>query len=464
MKAKILIVDDDPQFLHSLKQFLEMNEFQVQEKANPYQALEMFKNEDFDCVLLDLKMPGMDGLSLMENMIKEREDIPFVLISGEGTIPKAIQAIKQGAYDFIEKPVDAERLLITLKNAIEKRNLLLERESLRAQIDETFLFIGKSKAIQDILTKIETIARSNAKVLITGESGTGKELIARMIHNKSLRAKRPFVKVNCAAIPETLLESELFGYKKGAFTGATRDFRGKFLVADQGTLFLDEIGDMPYTLQAKLLRVLENNEVEVLGGSLPEKVDVRLIAATNKDLQSLIQTGQFREDLYHRLNVIHIHIPPLREHVEDIPLLVDHFFKTFSQIYNKQISGINDEAMDLLMRHPWPGNVRELRNLIEKLVIFTVNDRITLSEVEEALGMKSVEEAEEPQHESESVDSLKEALEDYEKRYIEETLKKYNWKINKTARELKISRSTLFKKMRRFGIDKIQPGRSSSRI
>ncbi|MHB2153153.1 sigma-54-dependent transcriptional regulator [Calditrichota bacterium GD2] len=450
MAFKVFLIDDDVVYLKSLKEFLEVNNFQAEISSNPRKAVATFKNKEFDCVLLDLKMPGLDGIQLLEKFQEIRTDVPIIMVSGEGTIPLAIKAIRMGAYDFIEKSDDPNRILITLSNAIEKRKLLLEKSVLKAQIDETYSIVGQSEAIQKILDKIEMVARSNAKVLITGESGTGKELVARAIHNNSLRAGKPFVKINCAAIPSMLLESELFGHKKGAFTGAHQDYKGKFLVADGGTLFLDEIGDMSPELQAKLLRVLENNEVEVIGNPLPIKVDVRLIAATNQNLPQLIRDGKFREDLFHRLNVIQVHIPPLRERPEDIPPLADHFIKMFAQTYNKPVRGISEQALQILKQNEWTGNIRELRNVIEKVIVLTDKEIIDTQEINEALGSAPTAQ----RLSFSNGKSLKKALEEYEKFYIEQTLKQHSWKILDSAKALDIDRTALFRKMRKFGIQK----------
>ncbi|WP_457565791.1 sigma-54-dependent transcriptional regulator [Caldithrix abyssi] len=450
MAFKVFLIDDDVVYLKSLKEFLEVNNFQAEISSNPRKAVATFQNKEFDCVLLDLKMPGLDGIQLLEKFLEIRTDVPIIMVSGEGTIPLAIKAIRMGAYDFIEKSDDPNRILITLSNAIEKRKLFLEKSVLKAQIDETYSIVGQSEAIQKILDKIEMVARSNAKVLITGESGTGKELVARAIHNNSLRAGKPFVKINCAAIPSMLLESELFGHKKGAFTGAHQDYKGKFLVADGGTLFLDEIGDMSPELQAKLLRVLENNEVEVIGNPLPIKVDVRLIAATNQNLPQLIRDGKFREDLFHRLNVIQVHIPPLRERPEDIPPLADHFIKMFAQTYNKPVRGISEQALQILKQNEWTGNIRELRNVIEKVIVLTDKEIIDTQEINEALGSAPTAQ----RLSFSNGKSLKKALEEYEKFYIEQTLKQHSWKILDSAKALDIDRTALFRKMRKFGIQK----------
>ncbi|MHB2149109.1 sigma-54-dependent transcriptional regulator [Calditrichota bacterium LG25] len=450
MAFKVFLIDDDVVYLKSLKEFLEVNNFQAEISSNPRKAVVTFQNKEFDCVLLDLKMPGLDGIQLLEKFQEIRTNVPIIIVSGEGTIPLAIKAIRMGAYDFIEKSDDPNRILITLNNAIEKRKLLLEKSVLKAQIDETYSIIGQSEAIQKILEKIEMVARSNAKVLITGESGTGKELVARAIHNNSLRAGKPFVKINCAAIPSMLLESELFGHKKGAFTGAHQDYKGKFLVADGGTLFLDEIGDMSPELQAKLLRVLENNEVEVIGNPLPIKVDVRLIAATNQNLPQLIRDGKFREDLFHRLNVIQVHIPPLRERPEDIPPLADHFIKMFAQTYNKPVRGISAQALQILKQNEWTGNIRELRNVIEKVIVLTDKEIIDTQEINEALGSAPTAQ----RLSFSNGKSLKKALEEYEKFYIEQTLKQHSWKILDSAKALDIDRTALFRKIRKFGIQK----------
>ncbi|MHA1267971.1 MAG: sigma-54-dependent transcriptional regulator [Candidatus Helarchaeota archaeon] len=446
---KILAIDDDPSFLLSLSNFLEYKNYYVQTAPNPFKAEEYFRNEDFDCVLLDVKMPGMDGIDLLKKFQQIRPTIPIIMISGQSTISTAVEAIKLGAYDFIEKPLDIDRLLITLKNALEKKIWQSEKLSLLSQIDDAYPFIAVSKKMRDLIEKIKRIAPTDTKVLILGESGTGKELIARALHYHSKRNTKPFIKINCAAIPTELLESELFGHKKGSFTGATSDYKGKFLAADTGTLFLDEIGDMEEKLQAKLLRVLQDGEVEIIGETKPRKVDVRIIAATNKDLTKLVNERKFREDLYHRLNVVQIRIPPLREHVEDIPVLARYFLKEFAQTYNKKLVDFTPQAMHLLINYSWPGNVRELRNVVEKISVLTKNTRITAAEVSEAL---------EPENNLSTVKAysgtLQEAREKFEKEYIKRFLNITGWKIQETAEALGINRSALFKKMRKLGIKK----------
>ena len=448
--AKILAIDDDENFLFSLANLLRYKNYDVEILSNPLKAKDTFTNSAYDCVLLDVKMPGVDGITLLREMLIQKPEIPIIMLSGQSTITTAVEAIKIGAYDFLEKPIDPDRLLVTLRNALERSVWQSERNNLLSQLGETYRMIGESPAMRTVFHQIEQVAPLNTKVLILGESGTGKELVARALHYHSPRNGEPFVKVNCAAIPGDLLESELFGFTRGSFTGATKNHRGKFLVADGGTLFLDEIGEMDLRLQAKILRVLQDNEVEVIGEPHPRKVDVRVIAASNKNLEDMVKEGKFREDLYFRLNVIQIHVPPLRERKEDIPLLTRYFIRQFSQKHNKKVLDISPAALQLLEEHPWPGNVRELENVVEKMVIFASKSQLDIRDVQQALGKS------EPAQEFPTPTqlNLEKARTLFEKRYIIQALEQHNWHIQETAETLGINRSSLFKKMRKLGIAK----------
>lgn len=446
---QILVIDNDASFLLAIKNTLEYNRYKVETLENPLKTLDYLQNYDFDCVLLDVAMPGMNGLDLLEQICALHPLLPVVMVSGESTISIAVDAIKQGAYDFLEKPIDTKRLLITIEKAIEKKSWAIERNILLNEISETYEMVGRSRAIQRIFDTILTVAPSEAKVLILGETGTGKELVARAIHHKSPRSGKKFVALNCAAIPETLLESELFGHKKGSFSGAAQDRIGKFQAADGGTLFLDEIGELPLAMQAKLLRVLDNNEIEVIGLPMPQKVDVRILAATNKNLEKLIEKGRFRSDLYHRLNVVTIEVPPLRTRPEDIKILAEYFLQKFSQTYNKKLSGFTESAMQRLLEYDWPGNVRELKNIVEKISIFTKHERIQASDVFIAMDLDD-----KTFIQSEKTPLLREAVDQFEHDYILRALIQNEWKIQQTAGILGLERTTLFKKMRKYGLNK----------
>ena len=449
MLNRILAIDDDSVFLKSIKELLEYQKFSVDTCANPLQALTLFKENRYQAVLLDVKMPGMDGIELLEQFQQIKHQTPVIMVSGQSTISIAVEALKKGAFDFIEKPVDADRLLLTIRHALDSYLLFTEREELLNQLRSNYQMIGNSAALQQIFTQIEQVGSTDAKVLITGETGTGKELVARAIHLSGGRASGPFVKINCAAIPSELMESELFGHKKGAFTGAGNEHPGKFQAANGGTLFLDEIGDMDLLLQAKLLHVLQDNEFMMLGSNESINVDVRIIAATNQDLSNLMKAGKFRPDLFHRLNVFSIHIPPLRERTEDIPLLVRHFLNEFSQEYNRNLQEIEPEALRILSKQPWPGNVRELRHVIEKIVILGIHKTVTAKDIRKALGIMDSQNANPLTYAS-----LKDELSANERNIILNALIQYDWKIQKTADQLGIDRSSLFKKMHKLGIQK----------
>ena len=446
---KILVIDDDPKVRLSIADMLRYKGYQTKTAANGTDGLNLFKENSLSAVLLDVVMPGKSGLEVLQEMHKQNLGIPIIMVSGHGTIEIAIKATKMGAYDFLEKPVDAERLLITLKNAIQSSHLLHEKERLNNELQKKYSFIGQSKATQKLFNTIDKVAPTNAKVLITGETGVGKELVAFAIHQNSPRMDKNFVKVNCAAIPKGLIESELFGHKKGSFTGAISDHKGKFVEASNGTIFLDEIGEIEPRAQAKLLQVLQDNEVVRIGENIPKKVDVRVIAATNKNLNEEIKTGNFREDLYYRLNVAHIHIPPLRERTDDIPLLVLYYLKNFCEEHNKQIKKIPDQTMEILSDYEWPGNVRELKNTLEKIVIFSTDNIIRPGQVMDALNMEQLFSTQEK-----SVQKLTEAKSNFEKNYIIKLLQRNHWRIQDTAELLGIDRTNLFKKMQKHQISK----------
>lgn len=450
MEHRILAIDDDDNFLKSLKVFLEDKGYAVETISNSAYAFDFIKEKNFDCILLDVKMPGINGVDLLKIIIHIFPTIPIIMVSGQSNIHIAVESLKYGAYDFVEKPIDPKKLFQTIKNALDKRTLLKENENLLSELKGKHKFVGKSKSFLALLNQVKTLADTPAKVLINGETGTGKELIAWALHHNSKRKGNPYIKINCAAIPSELLESELFGHEKGAFTGAHKSHIGKFIAADGGTLFLDEIGDMNLSLQAKLLRVLEENEVDVIGQNEPKKIDVRFIAATNKNLLKMVEEGTFREDLYHRLNVVQIIIPPLRERREDIVPLAYHFLSEFNLIYNKQVNSLTRQVEGILSNQKWLGNVRELKNVIEKLVIFSTSDEITIEDFQKIIknpdkiidGTKVISYSQ----------NLKSAKNNFEKEYITSVLEKNNWHIQETAKALGIDRTNLFKKMQKYGI------------
>lgn len=377
---KILIIDDERAIRSSLRDILEYEKFQVCEAGDGKTALELFDKEKPDLVFCDIKMPGMDGLEVLQNIMDKNAEIPVVMISGHGTIETAVEAVKKGAYDFIQKPLDLNRILVTTRNAVEKDQLIKETKTLRKKINKSVEMIGSSQQFQEIKSLIEKIAPTEARVLITGENGTGKELVARHIHKLSARAAGPLVEVNCAAIPSELIESELFGHEKGAFTSAITTKKGKFELAEGGTLFLDEIGDMSLSAQAKVLRALQENKITRVGGEKEIKIDVRVLAATNKNLQKEIKSGSFREDLFHRLSVIPIRVPSLNERIEDIPLLIEHFSGKISEEYQMPQKKLHSDALKELQTMMWTGNIRELRNVVERLYILSGKE-ITLADV-----------------------------------------------------------------------------------
>lgn len=450
MDHKILAVDDDINFLNSLKINLGNIGYDVNIISNSSLALREVKNREYACILLDVKMPGVNGIDLLKTSLDENPTTPVLMVSGQSSIAIAVEAIKMGAFDFIEKPIDIQKLHINIKNAINKHELTIEKENLLSELKSSHKIVAESEKMKSVLNQIKTLAATSAKVLIQGETGTGKELIAWALHHNSDRSTKPYIKINCAAIPSELLESELFGHNKGAFTGAIENKAGKFLAADGGTLFLDEIGDMDLNLQSKILRVLESNEVDVIGETKSRKIDVRIISATNKNLNEKIVSGTFREDLYYRLNVMNIIIPPLRERKADIIPLTEYFVHFFNSVYNKHINRIDKEAENILTEYEWKGNIRELRNTIEKAIIFSTNSILGYSDLNKAMSH-----LEKPSilHSEES-STLKDAKLTFEREYILKILTKNKWKINQTAEELGIDRTNLFKKMQNLGIKK----------
>lgn len=369
--SKILVIDDEKAIRKSLREILEYEKYEVEEAADGPEAIEKASKNNFDIALCDIKMPQMDGIEVLTKLLEINPDLPVIILTGHGSVETAVEALKKGAYDFLEKPFDLNRLLVSIRNAKEKKTLVKETKKLRRKIRKAYDIVGESQEIKRVKDIIDRVAPTNARVMITGENGTGKELVARWLHEKSNRADKPFVEVNCAAIPSELIESELFGHEKGAFTSAIKKREGKFQLAHTGTIFLDEIGDMSLAAQAKVLRVLEENKISPVGSNKLINIDVRVIAATNKNLQEEIKKGNFREDLYHRLSVIIIKMPSLRERLEDIPLLSKHFIKLIASEYNMPIKKISDEANEELKKFRWTGNIREFRNTIERLMILS---------------------------------------------------------------------------------------------
>ena len=389
MQQKILVIDDEKAIRSSLKDILSFEGYDVEEAIDGIEAINKIKDNEYDCILCDIKMPKMDGKEVLDQSLQLKPDIPFILISGHGTIDAAVLAVKKGAFDFIAKPPDLNRLLITIRNAIDRSSLIVETKQLRKKVNKISQseMIGNSPALLKIKETIDKVAPTDARVLITGENGVGKELIARAIYEKSNRLNGPFIEVNCSAIPTELIESELFGHEKGSFTSAIKQRIGKFEQANGGTLFLDEIGDMSLSAQSKVLRALQEGKITRVGGEKEIKIDVRILAATNKDLIKEIEEKNFRLDLYHRLSVILIHVPALNERKEDIPLLIDHFLKNINEEYRHPSKIIEQSAIDALQQYNWTGNIRELRNIIERLVIMS-NQIITQKDVENYIFMR----------------------------------------------------------------------------
>ncbi|MFZ0392120.1 MAG: sigma-54 dependent transcriptional regulator, partial [Calditrichia bacterium] len=454
MLPRLLVIDDDESLLKSIHKILTLYQYKVETLSNPAAVEDRLLMSDYNCILMDVKMPGINGLELLDRILKSFPTVPVIMISGQSNIETAVEALKKGAYDFIEKPIDADRMLLSIRNALQKQDLQLSKDNIYQELIENHEIVSQSPAMRQVFNQIHKLAATHVKVLITGESGTGKELVAWALHHYSNRNGNPYIKLNCAAVPSELLESELFGHRKGSFTGATENREGKFAAANNGTLFLDEIGDMDFALQAKLLRVLEEGEIEVIGENTPRKVDVRIIAATNKNIKKMVQEGLFRQDLYHRLRVAQIDLPPLRKRREDILPLAYHFLKKFCNEYNKQVVSFSRRAEATLLNQHWAGNVRELRNIVEKAVIFSEESEIKVDEILRGLESKKSTYNDNENGDEDELLTLKQAESNFEKNYIVDMLNLNEWKIAKTAEALGIDRTNLFKKMKKLGIEK----------
>jgi two-component system, NtrC family, nitrogen regulation response regulator NtrX len=448
LKSAILIVDDEPGVRTALGGVLRDEGHTVEAVATGEECLERVTRGGVDLILLDVWLPGLDGLATFQRLRERHVDAQVVLISGHGNIESAVRAIKMGAFDFVEKPLSLEKTVLVVANALRQRRLEAENKALRARVDRQRTMVGESRLVGQLREQIAMAAPTNGRVLIYGENGTGKELVARTLHTLSHRRAGPFVEVNCAAIPEELIESELFGHVRGAFTGAVADRRGKFEVADGGTLFLDEIGDMSLKTQAKVLRVLQEQTLESVGGSTRIRVDVRVIAATNKDLQAEIRAGQFREDLYFRLSVIPIFVPPLRERPEDIPALADHFMAEFASEYGRRLKSFDPAATVVLQSYGWPGNVRELRNVIERLMIMVPGEAISAADLSFLDAPRQRPARTAPAERL----TLHDARDQFERDLILRTLAEQQGNMSRTADVLGVERSNLYRKMKAFGI------------
>jgi two-component system nitrogen regulation response regulator NtrX len=460
MKSRILVIDDEAAIRDSLRMTLEYEGYEFVGAATGQEGLALAEKDTPDLVILDVKMPGMDGIEVLDRLRSMNETLPVVVVSGHGTIGTAVEATKKGAFDFIEKPFASERVLVSLRNALDQRRLRDENRSLRKAVEVRHQMIGDSSGLKQVMGAVGRAAPTNATVLIQGESGVGKELVARTIHRNSLRSRERFVQVNCAAIPEELIESELFGHEKGSFTGATEKQIGKFEQADRGTIFLDEVGDMSAKTQAKVLRVLQEGEVERLGSARTIKVDVRVIAATNKNLEEEIEKGHFREDLYFRLAVIPIQVPPLRERPEDIPPLVRHYMEYFARDSNVRPKRITPAAVEALQRHRWKGNIRELRNTVERLMIMTAGDSIDVSDLPEIVRSPVSIGRAGPSTDADAtrVGTLREFKDSTERAYLVTKLRENAWNISKTAEAIDTPRSNLYKKLEQYQISQETDG------
>ncbi|MDH3851744.1 MAG: sigma-54 dependent transcriptional regulator [Deltaproteobacteria bacterium] len=444
--ARVLVVDDEPMVCLALTNWLEEENYFAQAVEDGPQAVQAVREENWDIVLLDLRMPGMDGMEVLKQVKEIAPQTVVIMMTAYASIPGAVQAMQEGAYDYIVKPLDVDQLTLMLKRIVEHQQLITENILLRKRLTEQYEYediIGRSEAMQEVFSMIKAVTDTNATVLITGETGTGKELVARAIHSNSSQRYGPFVATSCGALPETLLESELFGYEKGAFTGADRTKKGRFELANEGTLFLDEVGDISMKTQIRLLRVLQEKSFSRLGGTEQIKVDVRLVSATNRDLVAAIEEGSFRSDLYYRLNVVSIQLPPLRERIDDVPLLAAHFINKYNVEFNKKFDRVDRKAMDLMMDYHWPGNVRELENVIERALVIDQGPQMMVKH----LPFCNIESplTEEPR-----------SLQEVEKSHIEKMLQRNDWNIAKTARLLNIDRSTLHKKIKKFGLERQQ--------
>jgi two-component system nitrogen regulation response regulator NtrX len=450
MKGRILVIDDEQDIRESMRMILEYEGYECLLAPAGQEGIALVERENPDLVFLDVKMPGMDGLEVLRRIRDQNEALPVVIISGHGTASTGFEAKELGAFAFIEKPLAREHVLVTARSALEQFRLHRENVTLRQGETLRHQLVGESAGLKQVLEAVRRAAPTGATVLLTGESGVGKELIARAIHRNSQRARERFVQVNCAAIPEDLIESELFGHERGSFTGATEKQIGKFEQADRGTIFLDEVGDMSQKTQAKVLRVLQEGEVERIGSARTIKVDVRVIAATNKDLEEEIEKGRFREDLYFRLSVIPIRVPPLRERPEDIPLLVKHFAEVFGRENNRRVARFGPGAVDLLQKARWKGNIRELKNAVERLLIMTPRETIDAADVRGAVRLDARQAA--PDNEEDKPGTLREFKEASERAFLVQKLRENAWNISKTAEVIGTPRSNLYKKLEQYEI------------
>jgi DNA-binding NtrC family response regulator len=439
-KISILIVDDEESVRESLNLWFTEDGYRVECAENAKQALSILESDVFDIILTDLKMPGMDGLELLQRIKTLNKDSIIIVMTAFATVDTAVRALKEGAFDYVTKPFDPDDLSHLIRNATKQISLAQENETLKKRVDSLESvedLIGKSEAIKLVLKEVESVAPTNSSVIITGESGTGKELVARAIHANSLRKFYPLVSVHCGALTESLLESELFGHEKGAFTGALYNRKGRFEMADSGTIFLDEIATISQKMQVELLRVLETKRFMRVGGNKEISSDFRVICATNRDLKGMVEKGTFREDLYYRLNVMNIHVPPLRERIEDIPLLVDYFIKKYCTSMNKPLITIEPAALKRIIGYQFPGNIRELENMIERAIVVGSGKKIVLKDL--PFG-------------KDTIDSSVESLDDFEKAFILQILNKYSWNISRTAHALKVDRVTLYNKIKKYGL------------
>ncbi|MFN2433350.1 MAG: sigma-54-dependent transcriptional regulator [Gemmatimonadota bacterium] len=445
--GSVLVIDDEEGVRETLRQLLEYEGYRVTLAPSAEAGLSRFREAMPDVTLLDVKMPRVDGMEALSRIRALDPDAVVVMVSGHGNVASAVEAVKRGAYDFLEKPPDRDRVLTTLGNAVAARRLILENRQLRSR-SRGDAIVGEAPALKEVLERAAKVAPTRASVLLTGESGTGKEVVARAIHRMSERRRGPFVEVNCAAIPQELIESELFGHEKGSFTGAHAQRKGKFEMADGGTLFLDEVGDMSGSAQAKVLRALQEGVVERVGGNEPIAVDVRVLAATNKNLEEEMQAGHFRDDLYYRLNVVPLHVPALHERTSDIPLLANHFLALYAAENNAPVKSLAADAVEALERREWPGNVRELKNVVERLAILSENATISRIELEEIEPPRGAPAGRPLAHDG----TFQEYKETAERAFILEKLQENDWNVSETARKLEMPRSNLYKKIEKYGL------------